>query len=148
MKRAKILVVLLCMILYACTSTRGPRITYPGEPTENETVKTKSGLEYVDIVQGSGEFPQPGNKVTVHYTGYLFDAKKFDSSLDRNEPFTFTIGYSQVIKGWDEGVASMKAGGKRKLIIPPELGYGQRGAGTVIPPNAQLIFDIELLEIN
>jgi peptidylprolyl isomerase len=108
---------------------------------------TASGLQYEDIEEGTGESPQPGKAVTVHYTGTLTDGKKFDSSRDRNQPFTFTIGVGQVIKGWDEGVMSMKVGGRRKLTIPPDLGYGSRGAGGVIPPNATLIFDVELLGV-
>ena len=113
----------------------------------DQAVTTDSGLKYIDIVEGTGESPQKGQKVTVHYTGTLTYGKKFDSSKDRNQPFTFTIGVGQVIKGWDEGVASMKVGGQRTLIIPPELGYGARGAGGVIPPNATLLFDVELLEV-
>ena len=108
---------------------------------------TASGLKYVDETIGTGDSPRAGQTVTVHYTGTLESGKKFDSSKDRDEPFTFTIGVGQVIKGWDEGVASMKVGGKRKLIIPSELGYGSRGAGGVIPPNATLLFDVELISI-
>jgi peptidylprolyl isomerase len=114
---------------------------------EETLVTTDSGLQYEDIVEGTGAMPQAGQRVTVHYTGTLEDGTKFDSSRDRNRPFTFTIGVGQVIKGWDEGVSSMRVGGQRKLIIPPELGYGPRGAGGVIPPNATLIFDVELLRI-
>jgi hypothetical protein len=119
----------------------------PGRPTSQERHLTRSGLAYVDEVVGTGERPQAGSQVTLHYTGYLIDGTKFDSSVDRNKPFTFVLGKGQVIKGWDEGVATMNVGGKRKLIIPPELGYGSRGAAGVIPPNAELIFDVELLEV-
>ena len=112
-----------------------------------EEVKSKSGLKYVELLVGAGDSPKTGDEVTVHYTGYLTDGKKFDSSVVRNKPFSFTIGYGQVIKGWDEGVATMKVGGKRKLIIPANLGYGSRGAGGVIPPNAELVFDVELLGV-
>ena len=120
---------------------------YPGEATTNGVQTTASCLQFIDMAIGSGDSPATGKNVTVHYTGWLTNGKKFDSSVDRNSPFTFIIGYGQVIKGWDEGVATMKIGGRRKLIIPAELGYGRRGAGAVIPPNAELIFDVELLGI-
>jgi FKBP-type peptidyl-prolyl cis-trans isomerase len=106
---------------------------------------TASGLKYLDTHVGSGAVAQPGQTVTVHYTGWLQNGKKFDSSVDRSEPFEFMLGAGEVIKGWDEGVAGMQIGGTRKLMIPPALGYGTRGAGGVIPPNAELIFEVELL---
>jgi peptidylprolyl isomerase len=109
---------------------------------------TPSGLEYIDETIGTGPKPAAGGEVTVHYVGTLADGSKFDSSRDRDEPFTFTIGEGEVIAGWDEGVMSMQVGGKRKLIVPPQLGYGAAGAGGVIPPNATLIFEVELLEVN
>ena len=108
---------------------------------------TDSGLKYEDLVEGDGELATPGQKVSVHYTGWLTDGSKFDSSVDRDQPFEFSLGAGMVIRGWDEGVAGMKVGGKRKLTIPPELGYGARGAGGVIPPNATLVFEVELLGI-
>lgn len=110
-------------------------------------VTTPSGLQYVDQVEGTGAMPQAGQTVVVHYTGTLIDGTQFDSSRDRNRPFSFKLGAGQVIRGWDEGLSTMRVGGQRKLIIPPELGYGARGAGGVIPPNATLIFDVELLRI-
>jgi peptidylprolyl isomerase len=112
-------------------------------------VTTSSGLRIIDVKVGTGPVPQAGQTVTVNYTGWLFvdgkKGKKFDSSLDRNQPFSFTLGQGQVIKGWDEGVATMHVGGQRTLIIPPDLGYGANGAGGVIPPGATLIFDVDLL---
>jgi FKBP-type peptidyl-prolyl cis-trans isomerase FkpA len=109
---------------------------------------TPSGLIIDDLVVGNGAAAAAGQKVTVHYTGWLTDGTKFDSSKDRNDPFAFPLGAGRVIKGWDEGVAGMKIGGKRKLTIPPALGYGARGAGGVIPPNATLVFEVELLGVN
>jgi FKBP-type peptidyl-prolyl cis-trans isomerase FkpA len=113
-------------------------------------ITTPSGLQYDDTTVGGGAEAKPGQHVHVHYTGWLFNngqqGAKFDSRVDRNDPFSFTLGDGMVIKGWDEGVAGMKIGGKRTLIIPPQLGYGARGAGGVIPPNATLKFDVELLD--
>lgn len=104
-------------------------------------------LEKTDLVVGTGAEAVAGKQVTVHYTGTLTDGRKFDSSLDRNRPFVFTLGKGQVIRGWDEGVAGMKVGGKRKLVIPPEMGYGARGFPPVIPPNSTLVFEVELLGV-
>ena len=116
-----------------------------------KTMTTASGLQITDSVVGTGETPKTGQTCVMHYTGWLYTngikGKKFDSSVDRNEPFEFPIGRGRVIKGWDEGVATMKVGGKRTLIIPPALGYGASGAGGVIPPNAVLMFDVELLGV-
>ena len=109
---------------------------------------TPSGLQYDDLVVGAGAVASPGQYVTVHYTGWLASGRKFDSSLDRGDPFGFNLGRGQVIAGWDEGVQGMKVGGKRKLTIPPDLGYGQWGAGGVIPPDATLVFEVELLAVS
>lgn len=126
----------------------GRPIMAQSEPTgSNPEVTTGSGLKYVDLVVGTGPVAASGNLVTVHYTGWLTNGTKFDSSVDRHDPFSFPIGSGKVIRGWDEGVAGMKVGGKRKLTIPSQLGYGARGAGGVIPPNATLVFDVELLEV-
>ena len=112
-----------------------------------QEVTTSSGLKYVDQVVGTGDPAVAGKTASVHYTGWLENGKKFDSSVDRGQPFSFPLGAGRVIKGWDEGVQGMKVGGKRKLTIPSDLGYGSRGAGGVIPPNATLIFDVELLGV-
>ncbi len=111
------------------------------------TTQTASGLSIEELVLGEGEIAAAGQTVTVHYTGWLIDGKKFDSSKDRDDPFEFSLGAGRVIRGWDEGVQGMKVGGKRKLTIPPALGYGARGAGGAIPPNAILVFDVELLGV-
>jgi FKBP-type peptidyl-prolyl cis-trans isomerase len=117
----------------------------------NQVIEMPDGLKYTDTKTGDGATAKAGNKVSVHYTGWLSDngakGKKFDSSVDRGQPFQFTLGAKQVIAGWDEGVAGMKVGGTRTLTIPPELGYGARGAPGAIPPNATLIFDVELLQV-
>jgi len=119
--------------------------------TTGKAMTTASGLQIIDSKVGTGATPKPGQICVMHYTGWLYEdgkkGKKFDSSVDRNEPFEFPIGQRKVIAGWDEGVATMQVGGKRTLIIPPTLGYGARGAGGVIPPNATLIFDVELLGV-
>jgi peptidylprolyl isomerase len=118
---------------------------------ESKATTTLSGLKIIDTKVGTGATPKTGQTCVMHYTGWLYangaKGKKFDSSVDRGQPFSFTIGQGQVIPGWDEGVSTMKVGGKRTLIIPAELGYGARGAGGVIPPNATLIFDVELLDV-
>jgi peptidylprolyl isomerase len=122
----------------------------PSFAQQGKRMTTSSGLQYTDTVVGTGASPA-GKTAVVHYTGWLYEngtkGKKFDSSVDRNEPFEFRVGAGQVIKGWDEGVATMKTGGKRTLIIPPAFGYGASGAGGVIPPNATLMFDVELLAV-
>lgn len=145
-KRALVCSLSLCL-LAGCESPNRQEGTLKMART-----KTDSGLEYEIIKEGTGQSPQRGQQVTVHYTGWLDNngepGTKFDSSVDRGEPFTFMIGIGQVIRGWDEGVLSMKVGEKRRLIIPAQLGYGAHGAGGVIPPNATLIFDVELLKVS
>jgi peptidylprolyl isomerase len=119
----------------------------PAEVAEADYTSTDSGLKYTDLNEGTGQSPEVGNQVIVHYIGWLEDGTMFDSSLNRGQPFVFPLGRGQVIPGWDEGVASMKVGGRRQLVIPPDLGYGAQGSGDVIPPNATLIFEVELLGI-
>jgi peptidylprolyl isomerase len=140
---AAVALVVFSLIAPAPAAAQGAR----GKMTE-----LADGLRYTDTTTGSGAAATPGHQVTVNYTGWLDDSgkkgKKFDSSFDHGQPFAFTLGARQVIRGWDEGVAGMKVGGKRTLIIPPDLGYGASGAGGVIPPNATLIFDVELLKVD
>jgi FKBP-type peptidyl-prolyl cis-trans isomerase len=136
-----LLVTLLAAMTFAQTNAGPPKIT--GEPT-----KTPSGLKYWDIKKGTGPVAVSGMNVKVHYTGWLAsNGKKFDSSVDRNEPFEFPLGGGRVIKGWDEGVKGMHVGGKRRLEIPAELGYGSRAMGSDIPANSTLIFDVDLLDV-
>ncbi|WP_136527052.1 FKBP-type peptidyl-prolyl cis-trans isomerase [Geomonas ferrireducens] len=149
----KFLVLLLLMAAVAipACSQKEPTKLAAAEKTEKKSaagaVTTASGLSYTDLVVGTGASPTSGKSVTVHYTGTLENGSKFDSSLDRGQPFVFRIGAGEVIPGWDEGVMSMKVGGKRKLVVPPQLGYGANGAGGVIPPNATLVFEVELLDV-
>lgn len=139
----------LIMTILVVTSILGGGtiMTTSGQQSNTQEVTTSSGLKYVDQVIGTGEVAVAGKTANVHYTGWLENGKKFDSSVDRGQPFSFPLGAGRVIKGWDEGVQGMKVGGKRKLTIPSDLGYGSRGAGGVIPPNATLIFDVELLGV-
>lgn len=137
---------LFAALAFAQDANTKPNTDKPTK-VEGKPEKTKSGLEYWDIKQGTGATATRGQSVKVHYTGWLEDGKKFDSSVDSGEPFSFKLGAGEVIKGWDDGVEGMKIGGKRQLRIPSRLGYGDRGAGGVIPPNATLIFDVELLGV-
>ena len=129
--------------LSACNNNQAPATT----GTTATEVTMQDGLKYTDDQVGTGAVATAGKTAVVHYTGWLLDGTKFDSSRDRNQPFSFPLGAGQVIKGWDEGVVGMKVGGKRTLIVPPALGYGARGAGGVIPPNATLKFEVELLDV-
>lgn len=147
--RQILVLVALATLLCACGRFGGgsaPPSTNQGGTSAAE-VTMPDQLKYTDDQVGTGAEAQPGKTVVVHYTGWLMDGTKFDSSRDRSQPFSFPLGQGQVIKGWDEGVAGMKVGGKRTLTIPPDLGYGSRGAGGVIPPNATLKFEVELLDV-
>jgi FKBP-type peptidyl-prolyl cis-trans isomerase len=156
MRVQRIGIILVGLIILAAVSTliffavRGNQPQATGEMTSlgAGAVTTASGLQYEDLVVGTGTEATPGSLASVHYTGWLADGTKFDSSLDRGQPLQFQVGAGGVIQGWDEGVAGMKVGGKRKLVIPPELGYGAGGAGGgLIPPNAVLVFEVELVEV-
>ncbi len=140
-------IVIVILLIMAAAGLTWLLISGSNRGTDDDLITTKSGLAYKDLTIGTGQEAKDGDTVTVHYTGRLKDGTKFDSSVDRDEPFSFRIGAGKVIKGWDEGVAGMKEGGKRKLVIPPDLGYGARGAGKIIPPNATLTFEVELLKV-
>jgi len=137
-------VALVGVLVAACSQSPAPG---GGGQGGGQEVTTASGLKYTDEKVGTGAEAKPGQTAVVHYTGWLTDGKKFDSSKDRGQPFSFPLGGGRVIKGWDEGVQGMKVGGVRKLTIPPQLGYGASGAGGVIPPNATLVFEVELLDV-
>jgi len=151
----KHLSIILVLALFACNKSDEKKEealtetqnTNASKPVLGQEITTASGLKYIDEVIGAGKTPKTGDKVKVHYTGKLEDGTKFDSSHDRNKPIEFTLGVGQVIKGWDEGLSTMKSGGKRKLIIPSEIGYGERGRGNLITPGATLYFDVELLDV-
>jgi FKBP-type peptidyl-prolyl cis-trans isomerase len=161
LSRHSLRIVFSALALAASTSLVGGIVVAPAEAQQPTTAQgtskldaTRNDLQKVDVKQGAGAEAIPGKAVVVHYTGWLYDTSKpdshgakFDSSRDRGVPFGFMLGAGRVIKGWDEGVAGMKVGGQRTLVIPPQMGYGERGAGGVIPPNATLIFDVELLEV-
>ncbi len=140
---AVLVLVTMAAVAAACSQSQSPA----GEGAGGNEVTTPSGLKYTDVKEGTGAQPRPGQTAVVHYTGWLLDGTKFDSSKDRGQPFSFPLGQGRVIRGWDEGVATMKVGGVRRLTIPPDLAYGARGAGGVIPPNATLTFEVELLDI-
>ena len=147
--RARLTAILAALVLTAMVSMVSDNSA--SAQSAAKPVTTASGLQMIDTKVGTGASPRSGQTAVVHYTGWLYEngvkGKKFDSSVDRNEPFEFPVGAGRVIRGWDEGVATMKIGGKRTLIVPPQLGYGARGAGGAIPPNATLIFDVELLGV-
>jgi len=151
---AAVIIVVIAVAVVAAAQTAAKKPAAPAKPNTNaptkvtgDGVKTASGLQYWDIKVGNGAEAKEGSHVRVHYTGWLTTGKKFDSSVDAGQPFDFTIGNGEVIKGWEEGVSGMKVGGKRQLRIPPELAYGEAGSAPVIPPNATLIFDVQLLQV-
>ena len=156
MKRPLVLALSLFAVLAVASGCgSGEKSSTPATPSNAAPMKVNgqpttaaSGLQYWDIVVGTGATAAPGSTVKVHYSGFLTNGVKFDSSRDRGEPFSFPLGAGQVIKGWDQGIAGMKVGGQRQLRIPPQLGYGAEGAGRTIPPNATLVFDVELLGID
>jgi FKBP-type peptidyl-prolyl cis-trans isomerase FkpA len=149
MRQLVLLSLLLVAPLLLAQAGKKTAAKVPAGPTKvsGKPVTTASGLQYWEIKKGSGAEAVKGKKVSVHYTGWLTDGKEFDSSLDRGEPIDFVLGAGNVIKGWDEGITGMKVGGKRQLRIPPQLAYGQRGFSPVIPPNATLVFDVELVGV-
>ena len=150
----KCIIIILVITLISCnkpyekkkTETSNTTSSTDKIPEVGEEITIASGLKYIDEVIGTGSVPKAGDKVKVHYTGFLQTGTKFDSSHDRGKPFEFSLGQGKVIKGWDEGIAQMSKGSKCTLIIPPDLGYGERGAGGSIPPNATLLFEVELIE--
>ena len=154
MKTVTLCIVMLALVAAVAAQTanrRTPpaRVPDTSAPTKvtGDGVKTESGLQYWDIKVGTGEEAKSGDRVKVHYTGWFTSGKKFDSSVDAHQPYSFTLGQGNVIKGWDEGVTGMKVGGKRQLRIPPELAYGDTGYKSIVPPNATLIFDVQLLAV-
>jgi peptidylprolyl isomerase len=151
-KRVSLLLAAVAIAALAVRSACADEKTTSPKEAEKKMTKTPSGLQYEDVQVGTGAQPKTGQTCVMHYTGWLWEngakGKKFDSSVDRGTPFSFPLGQGRVIKGWDEGVATMKVGGKRNLLIPPDLAYGSRGTGGgVIPPNATLIFEVELLDV-
>ncbi len=156
MTKNRILVVMTVLVLSVSLSAQTAshratpiRVPNTNAPTKvaGDGVKTDSGLQYWDVKVGTGQVANDGDRVKVHYTGWFTNGKKFDSTVDANQPYSFTLGKGEVIKGWDEGIAGMKVGGKRQLHIPPELAYGDAGYKTIVPPNATLIFDVQLLAV-